>query len=145
MPAPEEMDRRLWAKLDVDYLDNPKIDELSDSAIILHLGMILKAKKQGKGGVLSVRTCKARGDGPLRELTDGDLIHKIDARTYQLHDYGKHQSDAVKLSEKRAEVGRRGAHVTNHEKRGIYVEKCEHCERAAIEGEEWLKQAELGA
>jgi len=145
MPAPEEMDRRLWAKLDVDYLDNPKIDELSDSAIILHLGLILKAKKQQKGGVLSVRTCKARGDATLRELVDGGLIHKIDARTYRLHDYQKHQTDAAQLSEKRAEVGRRGAHVTNHEKRGIYVEKCGHCEKAAMTGEKWLKDAELGA
>lgn len=141
---PEEKDRRLWAKLDVDYLDNPKIDELSDSAIILHLGLILKAKKQQKGGVMSTRTCKARGDGALRELVDGDLIHKIDARTYQLHDYGKHQSDAVDLSEKRSIIGRRGAHVTNHEKRRIYVEKCEHCQQSAVDGEKWLKDADLG-
>lgn len=145
MPEPEEKDRRLWAKVDVDYFDNPKIDELSDSAQLLHLSLILKAKKQQKGGVMSTRTCKARGDGPLRELVDGGLIHKVDARTYQLHDYGKHQTDAVELSEKRAKVGRRGAHVTNHEKRHIYVESCEHCQQAAVDGEKWLKDAELGA
>lgn len=145
MPEPEEKDRRLWAKVDVDYFDNPKIDELSDSAQLLHLSLILKAKKQQKGGVMSTRTCKARGDGPLRELVDGGLIHKVDARTYQLHDYGKHQTDAVDLSEKRAKVGRRGAHVTNHEKRRMYVEACEHCQQAAVDGEKWLKDAELGA
>lgn len=145
MPEPEEKDRRLWAKIDVDYFDNRKIDELSDAAQLLHLSLILKAKKQQKGGVMSARTCKARGDAALRELVDGDLIHKIDARTYQLHDYGKHQSDAVDLSEKRSRVGRRGAHVTNHEKRRIYVDKCEHCQQAAVDGEKWLKDAELGA
>jgi hypothetical protein len=145
MPEPEEKDRRLWAKVDVDYFDNPKIDVLSDSAQLLHLGLMLKAKKQQKGGVMSTRTCKARGDGPLKELVEGNLLHKIDARSYQLHDYGKHQSDAVELSEKRAKVGRRGAHVTNHEKRLIYVEACEHCQQAAVDGEKWLKDAELGA
>lgn len=142
---PEEKDRRLWAKIDVDYFDNAKIDTLSDSAQLLHLGLILKAKKQQKGGVMSARTCKARGDAALKELVDGGLIHKVDARTYQLHDYGKHQVDAVELSEKRAKVGRRGAHVTNHEKRRIYVEACDHCQQAAVDGEEWLKHAELGA
>lgn len=142
---PEDKDRRLWAKIDVDYFDNAKIDTLSDSAQLLHLGLILKAKKQGKGGVMSARTCKARGDGPLKELVDGGLIHKVDARTYQLHDYGKHQTDTAELSEKRAKVGRRGAHVTNHEKRRVYVEACEHCQQAAVDGESWLKHAELGA
>lgn len=145
MAEPDEKDRRLWAKIDVDYFDNAKIDELSDAAQLLHLGLILKAKKQGKGGVLSSRTCKARGDSALRELVDGGLIHKLDGRTYQLHDYAKHQSDSVDLSEKRSKVGRRGAHVTNHEKRRIYVEMCEHCQQAAVDGEEWLKQAELGS
>jgi hypothetical protein len=145
MPEPEEKDRRLWAKLDVDYFDNPKIDELSDAAQLLHVGLILKAKKQQKGGVLSARLCKARGDAALRELLDGNLIHKIDARSYQLHDYVKHQTDNEKLSKTRSDVGRFGAHKTNHEKRLKYVEKCEHCQQAAVDGEKWLKDAELGA
>ena len=34
---PEEKDRRLWAKIDVDYFDNLKIDELSDTAPLLLL------------------------------------------------------------------------------------------------------------
>lgn len=142
---PEEKDKRLWAKVDVDYFDNPKIDELSDAAQLLHLGLILKAKKQGKGGVLSARLCKARGDAALRELLDGDLLHKVDARTYQLHDYVKHQTDNIELSKKRADVGRFGAHRTNHEKRFKYVDACEHCQNAAVNGEEWLKHAELAA
>lgn len=144
MPEPEEKDRRLWAKIDVDYFDNPKIDELSDAAQLLHLGLILKAKKQQKGGVLSARLCKARGDGALRELVDCNLVHKIDARSYQLHDYGKHQTDNEKLSKTRSEVGKRGAHVTNHEKRQIYVESCLHCQDAAVANESWLKHAGLG-
>lgn len=144
MAEPDEKDRRLWAKIDVDYFDNAKIDELSDAAQLLHLSLILKAKKQGKGGVLSARTCKARGDGALKELVEGGLIHKMDARNYQLHDYGKHQTDSEKLSTTRSIIGKRGAHVTNHEKRSVYVEKCEHCQQAAVDGESWLKHAELG-
>lgn len=144
MPEPEEKDRRLWAKIDVDYFDNPKIDELSDAGQLLHVGLILKAKKQQKGGVLSARLCKARGEAALKELLEGDLLHKIDARSYQLHDYVKHQTDNEKLSKTRSEVGKRGAHVTNHEKRQIYVESCLHCQQAAVDGESWLKQAELG-
>lgn len=80
-----------------------------------------------------------RRRGTPRELVDSDLVHKIDARPYHLHDYGKHQSDAVDLSQKRAKVGRRGAHVTNHEKRAIYVDKCEHCHQAAVDGESGSK------
>jgi len=141
MPEPEEKDRRLWAKLDVDYFDNPKIDELSDAAQLLHVGLILKAKKQQKGGVLSSRLCKARGEAALRELLDGNLIHKIDARSYRLHDYVKHQTDNEKLSKTRADIGRFGAHKTNHEKRLKYVDACEHCQQAAVNGESWLKDA----
>lgn len=145
MADPEDKDRRFWAKLDVDYFDNPKIDALSDAGQLLHVGLILKAKKQQKGGVMSARLCKARGDAALKELIDGDLLHKIDARTYQLHDYQKHQTDDGGLSEKRSKVGKRGAHVTNHEKRLKYVDACEHCQQAAVDGEKWLKDAELGA
>lgn len=145
MTGPEEKDRRLWAKLDVDYFDNPKIDELSDAGQLLHVGLILKAKKQQKGGVLSARLCKARGEAALKELVDGDLIHRIDARTYQLHDYAKHQTDNEKLSKTRSDVGRFGAHRTNHEKRLKYAENCEHCAKAAANGEKWLKDAELAA
>lgn len=144
MSEPEEKDRRFWAKIDVDYFDNPKIDELSDDGQLLHLGLILKAKKQQKAGVLSSRLCKARGDAALKELLAGGLIHKLDARTYQLHDYSKHQSDDPGLSEKRSKVGQKGAHKTNHEKRRKYVENCGHCQKAAVDGEEWLKDAELG-
>ncbi|GAA5229236.1 hypothetical protein [Arthrobacter cryoconiti] len=144
MAEAEEKDRRFWAKIDVDYFDNSKIDELSDAGQLLHLGLILKAKKQQKGGVLSARLCKARGDAALKELMDGDLIHKMDARTYQLHDYGKHQTDDANISETRSKIGQKGAHKTNHENRQIYVEICGHCQQAASDGEEWLKHAELG-
>ena len=140
---PEDRDRRIWAKIDVDYFDNPKIDALSDAAQLLHMSLILKAKKQRLGGVLSARTCKVRGDSPLRELVDGDLLHKIDARSYQLHDYGKHQTDEAELSRKRTASGGRGGHVKNHVNRVRYSEDCEHCQKDAADDADWLKKPGL--
>lgn len=135
-------ERDIWAKLSVNYFDHPKIDALTDPAQLLHVSLILLAKKQQLGGVLSARACKKRGDGPLKELVDVGLLHKIDARSYQLHDYQKHQSDQD-ISEKRAKNGARGGHTKNHVNRGRYDEGCEHCQNDAANGEAWLQKPGL--
>jgi DNA-directed RNA polymerase subunit RPC12/RpoP len=83
-----EKDERPFIKITLDYLDNPKIDALSDSGIILHLSLILKAGHQQRDGLVSSRLCVARGAGPLEELVTGGLLARIDELTYQLLDIG---------------------------------------------------------
>ena len=136
----------LWAKLDVDYLDNPKIEALSDAGLRLHLSLILKAKKQGLAGVLAANACTRYGDAALKELLDGGLLHRIDAKRYQLHDYGDHQTDPEKdaqTSQHRSEAGSRGGHTKNHARRFIYDEGCDHCQDDAARSEDWLKDPRL--
>lgn len=87
MPEPEEKDRRLWAKIDVDYFDNAKIDELSDSAQLLHLGLILKAKNAAGG--LTVEQCAARGESALWELFEAGLIQDAGPGRYTLIDISR--------------------------------------------------------
>lgn len=139
------LDPRLWAKISVDYFDNPKIEALSDAAQLLHLSLILKAKAQQTGGVLTVRACKARGDRAFRELVKAGLLEDVGERSYRIHDYEKHQNDhgAEEISVKRAAAGGRGAHTTNHVKRLVYDESCPHCQRDSVDGADWLRHPDL--
>lgn len=141
MDEPDK-DARPWIKLSLDYLDNPKIDALSDSAILLHLSLLLRAGQQKKDGAVSTRACKARGDGPFKELVKQGLIHRVDALTYQLHDYVKHQTKA-KIIEARKTAGGRGGHTKNHAKRFIYDDACSHCQDDAAGNLDWLKDPKV--
>lgn len=139
-----EKDERPYIKLSLDYLDNPKIDALSDSAILLHLSLLLRAGQQKKDGAVSTRACKARGESPFKELVKQGLIHKVDNLTYQLHDYVKHQTEA-KIIEARKAAGGRGGHTKNHVKRFIYDDTCQHCNDDFEANMGWLKHPELVA
>lgn len=132
----------LWAKLDVDYLDNPKIEALSDAGLRLHLSLILKAKKQGLGGVLAASACGRYGPEALQEILDGGLLHRLDGKRYQLHDYDDHQTDPekdAKLVQERSQAGARGGHMKNHARRHLYDEACDHCQTDAAHDAEWLR------
>lgn len=146
-----EKDERPFIKVTLDYLDNPKIDALSDAGIVLHLSLMLRAAKNNlaahKGvksplidGKLSARSCEARGKPVLKELIDQGLLRKLNPTTYELHDYVKHQT-ALGIIQKRATSGARGGHTTNHEKRFKFVESCEHCAQAFQNQESWLEHA----
>lgn len=137
-----DKDERPWIKLSIDYLDNPKIDALSDSAILLHLSLLLKAGQQKQDGKVSARACKARGEAPLKELVKQKLLIKLDPLSYQIHDYVKHQTRAEIIT-KRATAGAKGGHKKNHEKRLVFVDTCEHCLDAFQSAEKWLEHPEL--
>lgn len=143
MPGEPAKDRRLWAKLSVDYFDNPKIDSLSDAAQLLHLQLILRAKAQGRGGVVSARACKARGMGPFRELVEADLLDEIETGKWSIHDYEKHQSDAADLSEKRTASGALGNHTRHHVKKVVFDNACEHCQNDADLRKPWTLDERL--
>ena len=130
-------DQRPWIKLSIDYLDNPKIDSLSDEGILLHLALILKSAQQKTDGIVSSRTAGQRGKPVLKELIDAGLLVKVDAKTYRIHDYEKHQTGA-NIVKKRASAGAIGAHKTNHVLKQKFAANCEHCQKDKAEGATWL-------
>lgn len=130
-------DERPWIKLSIDYLDNPKIDALSDEGILLHLALLLRTAKTKKDGRISSRMAEQRGKAVLKELIDGGLLIKVDAKTYRIHDYEKHQTHS-KIITARSEAGAIGAHRRHHEKKGVFANDCELCKQDKAEGAEWL-------
>ncbi|MBG6085841.1 hypothetical protein [Zhihengliuella flava] len=143
-----DKDGRPYIKISLDYLDNPKIDALSDTAILLHLSLLLRAGQQKRDGIVSTRACKTRGDKPFKELVTQGLLHKIDNMTYQLHDYVKHQTEAQVIKNKhevRQSAGARGGHVKNHINRLIYDEACQHCNNDFETKADWLQHPDLTA
>lgn len=127
-------DERPWIKLSIDYLDNPKIDALSDEGILLHLALMLRAAQQRSGGKVSARFAEQRGKAVLKELVDGKLLVKIDPKTYKIHDYEKHQT-VHELSRKRSVSGAKGGHIKNHKNKGIFATDCEYCQQDRQEAE----------
>ena len=141
MDEPDK-DGRLWIKLSLDYFDNPKIDALSDTAQLLHLQLLLRTARQLKDGDVSVRAAKARGDAAFKELVAGGLLIKVDARTYRIHDYAKHQTLSKTIQARKA-AGGRGGHTKNHANRFIYDDSCSHCQDDAAGDMEWLKDPKV--
>ena len=146
-----EKDERPFIKITHDYLDNPKIDALSDSGIILHLSLMLRAAKNNLAahggtksplidGKLSARSCEVRGKPVLKELITQGLIRKVSPTTYELHDYVKHQT-ALGIIQKRTTAGALGGHKKNHEKRFVFQPLCINCQNAVKAGESWLDHA----
>lgn len=148
-----DKDERPFIKLTLDYLDNPKIDALSDSAIILHLSLMLRAAKNNLAahggaksplvdGKVSARSCEVRGRTVLKELTAQGLLRKINPTTYELHDYMKHQT-ALGIIQKRTTAGAKGGHKKNHENRHYFLDTCKHCQNAFQAAEKWLEHPDL--
>lgn len=134
----QDKDARPWIKLSLDYFENPKIDALSDTAQLLHLQLMLRTARQQKDGEVALRAAKARGESAFKELVAGGLLDKVDARTYRIHDYGKHQT-LKKIITERKRAGERGGHVKNHANRFIYDDLCSHCQDDAAGNLDWLK------
>jgi len=93
-------DRRRWFKVDVGYLDNPKISELVEDhprAIILHLTCIAYAKQHGTDGRVPMRLAMRRA---CAEHSDASVcidagILSMDGDSHLLvHDYVRHQGSA---------------------------------------------------
>jgi hypothetical protein len=69
-------------------------------------------------------------------------VKKLNPRTYELHDYVKHQT-ALGIIQKRTAAGAKGGHKKNHEKRHYFVDTCEHCQNAFQGSEKWLEHPDL--
>lgn len=143
-----DKDERPWIKLALDYFDNPKIDALSDTGQLLHIQLIMRAARMQSDGAVSARAGKARGDAAFKELVTGGLLVKVDATTYRIHDYLKHQTTAEKIAErtkKKSSAGSLGGHKKNHENRHKFLDSCEHCRNDFQNGAEWLNHGDLEA
>ncbi|MGO3884719.1 MAG: hypothetical protein ACTJHU_00345 [Mycetocola sp.] len=108
-------DDRLFARLDLDYADHPKIVRLSDSAFRAHIEMILYARKYMTDGVIPNRVANRLGYESVLELLQNDaetpsLIDNGDG-TYSLHGYADMNETKSDIEERKARNhanGRRG-------------------------------------
>lgn len=109
-------DTRLFARLDLDYADHPKIVALSDSAFRAHIEMILYSRKYMTDGRITKQVAKRFASESLSELLANDedtpsLIANEDG-SYQLHGYADMNETKAEIENRsrvNAENGRRGA------------------------------------
>jgi hypothetical protein len=93
-------DRRYYAKIDVGYLDNPKIASLMDEhprAILGHLWCILYSRQHATDGVVPMHLAMRHAllDAMhVQELVHLGLLEQRDERTLVVHDYLEHQDSA---------------------------------------------------
>ena len=108
-------DMRLFARIDLDYADHPKISRLSDSAFRAHVEMILYARKYKTDGIIPERFAKRVATESLSELlaNDPDSPSLIDLGdgTYELHGYAD-------MNETREEIERRSRANSENGRRG---------------------------
>lgn len=108
-------DKRLFARLDLDYADHPKIGDLSDSAFRAHVEMILYSRKYLTDGLIPNRIANRFGSDALSELQSNDPVApSLSANSdgsYTLHGYAD-------MNETRAEVERRQARNSANGKLG---------------------------
>lgn len=108
-------DTRLFARLDLDYADHPKIIVLSDAAFRAHIEMILYSRKHMTDGRIPKQIAKRFGSESLSELLANDeqtpsLIENEDG-SYTLHGYAdmnETKAEITARSRANAENGRRG-------------------------------------
>ena len=107
-----------WIKLDVNFLENPKVDSVSDSAKLLHLWGLCYAGRQLSDGLIPTKQVSTVEKIPLvAELVTALLWHPV-TNGFQIHDYLLHQSskEKVKTSQestrKRVEKHREKTNVT---------------------------------
>lgn len=107
-------DRRYYAKIDVGYLDNPKIASLMDEhprAILGHLWCILYSRQHATDGVVPMHLAMRHAllDAMhVQELVHLDLLEQRDERTLVVHDYLEHQ-DSAESVKRASDKGRRAA------------------------------------
>ena len=109
------MDKRLFARIDLDYADHPKIEKLSDAAFRAHVSMILYSRKYMTDGIIPKRVANRLANGSLSELLANDeespSIIELEDGDYLLHGYAD-MNETREVIERRSransENGRRG-------------------------------------
>lgn len=108
-------DTRLFARLDLDYADHPKIVALSDSAFRAHIEMILYARKYMTDGYIPNRVANRVGYESVSELLTNDEANpslvKTEDGSYYLHGYedmNETKAEIESRTRRNAENGKRG-------------------------------------
>ena len=108
-------DTRLFARLDLDYADHPKIVALSDSAFRAHIEMILYARKYMTDGYIPNRVANRVGFESVSELLTNDEANpslvKTEDGDYYLHGYADMNETKAEIesrTRRNAENGKRG-------------------------------------
>ncbi|MGC5078485.1 hypothetical protein [Agrococcus sp. DT81.2] len=99
-------DTRLFARLDLDYADHPKIAGLSDGAFRAHVEMILYSRKYLTDGRIAKRVANRLGSEWVSELLSNDaenpsLIELPDG-DYLLHGYADMQETKAEVADRSA-------------------------------------------
>jgi hypothetical protein len=126
----EQMNRQkgLWAKLAVNYYDNPKFDDVSPLAELLYVRSIAFAKTENTG-VLSLKAAAriafdlGEHDVLSNELLDAGLWSRVDDGV-MITNWHEWQEDADRVEAKR-EQGRFNAHKRHHAEKSDA--SCSYC------------------
>lgn len=108
-------DKRAYAKFDVGYLDNPKVEPLLDEgrpyAVLLHAASVMYSAQHLTDGTVRTKTLlrKVGGDqADVQALFDAGLWVDLGDGQVRVHDYLEHNRAAAQV--KRAqEAGAKGA------------------------------------
>lgn len=107
-------DKREFVRLDVGYLDNPKIADALDAsplAVLAHVASMTYCRQHRTDGLFAVnrilRKVGATADD-ARVLLDLGLWIDLGAGKAELHDYLKHQESAAQIA-RLSEAGKKGA------------------------------------
>jgi hypothetical protein len=90
-----------WVKLDDRFPENPKIDDLTDSAFRLHVTMLCRCARNETDGKIGDRAAKLLGtQKAIHELTEAGLwLPTVDG--YEIKDYLKYNPSRAQLEAKR--------------------------------------------
>lgn len=107
----------LFAKLELDYADHPKIAPLSDAAFRMHIEMILYSRKYETDGIIKNRIANRMGlrwdTDVLTELATNDenspSLIKLENGDYLINGYADVQETKAEIAARRAKNAQNGA------------------------------------
>ncbi|HCS2945725.1 TPA: hypothetical protein OQU49_004325 [Shigella flexneri] len=102
-----------FARLDLDYADNPKIADLSDAAFRTHIEMVLYSRKYLTDGRIPARTATRWDTDSVSELLLNDpeapSLAKMDDGSYLLHGFEDMQETKAEVQARQQVNARNGA------------------------------------
>lgn len=112
-----QKDSRLFARLDLDYADHPKIMMLSDAAFRAHVTLLLYSRKYMTDGVIgnrvANRVASAWDTDVLTELQTNDesnpSLFRLESGDYYLHGYEDMQETRAEIEARTSRNSRNGA------------------------------------
>lgn len=122
-----------WFKVDDQFWSHPKVVECSDAAIALWVRAGSYASQHLTNGRITHGTLRmlASSREVADELVLAGLWDQLDARTWEFHDWESYQPTrevTESTREAKHDASVLGNHIRWHEKRGIRIAECPHCD-----------------